>query len=48
LLEAVAAQPAPVAVPLQVQLPGSARLEIIDARQISLAAALLVALEKSC
>ena len=48
LLEAVAAQPAPVAVPLQVQLPGGARLEISEARQISLAAALLGALEKSC
>jgi transposase-like protein len=48
LLEAVATQPAPVVVPLQVQLPGGARLEISEASQIPLAAALLGALEKSC
>ena len=48
LLEAVATQPAPVVVPLQVQLPGGARLEISEAGQIPLAAALLGALEKSC
>jgi transposase-like protein len=47
LLEAVAAQPVPV-VPLQVQLPGGARLEISEASQIPLAAALLRALEKPC
>ena len=33
---------------LQVQLPGGARLDIRDARQIPLAAALVHALEKSC
>jgi transposase-like protein len=48
LLEAVAAQPAVVVVPLQVQLPGGAGFEISDASQIPLAAALLGALEKSC
>jgi transposase-like protein len=47
LLEAVATQPAPV-VPLQVQLPAGARLEISEASQIPLAVALLGALEKSC
>jgi len=48
LLEAMAAQPAVVVVPLQVQLPCGARLEISEASQIPLAAALLGALEKSC
>jgi transposase-like protein len=48
LLEAVAAQPALVVVPLPVQLPGGARLEISEASQIPLAAALLRALEKPC
>jgi hypothetical protein len=33
---------------LQVQLPGGARLEISEASQIPLAAALLRALEKPC
>ena len=48
LLEAVATQPSPVVVALQVQLPGGARLEISEASQIPLAAALIGALEKSC
>ena len=48
LFEAVAAQPASVVVALQVQLPGGARLEISEASQIPLAAALIGALEKSC
>ena len=48
LLEAVATQPSPVVIALQIQLPGGARLEIGDAGQISLAAALIAALEKSC
>lgn len=48
LLEALAAQPAPVIVALQVQLPGGARLEISDVSQIPLAAALIGALEKTC
>jgi transposase-like protein len=48
LLEAVTAQPAPVVIALQLQLPGGARLEISEASQIPLAAALLSALEKPC
>lgn len=47
LLEAVVAPPMSVAV-LQVQLPGGARLEIREAGQIPLAAALVPALEKPC
>lgn len=47
LLEAVVA-PATPAAGLQVHLPNGARLEIGDASQIPLAAALIVALEKSC
>ena len=47
LLEAVVA-PAPQSPGLLVQLPGGARLEIRDAGQVPLAAALLRALEPSC
>jgi transposase-like protein len=47
LLEAVVA-PAPLASALQVQLPGGARLEIREAGQVPLAAALVRALEKPC
>lgn len=45
LLEAVVASPACV---LQVHLPGGARLEIREAGQVALAAALVQALEKPC
>jgi transposase-like protein len=48
LLEAVVAQSTPVVVALQVQLPGGARLEISQASQIPLAAALVRAMEKLC
>jgi transposase-like protein len=47
LLEAVVG-PAPLMPALQVQLPGGARLEIREAGQIPLAAALVRALEKPC
>ena len=47
LLEAVVG-PAPLIPALQVQLPGGARLEIREAGQIPLAAALVRALEKPC
>ena len=47
LLEAVVA-PSPSAATLQVLLPGGARLEIREAGQVPLAAALVHALEKSC
>lgn len=47
LLEAVVA-PAPLSPGLLVQLPGGAHLEIREAGQIPLAAALLRALEPSC
>jgi len=47
LLEAVVA-PAPFTLALQVQLPGGARLEIREAGQVPLAAALVRALEKPC
>ena len=47
LLEAVVA-PAPVSLALQVQLPGGARLEIREASQVALVAALVRALEKPC
>lgn len=47
LLEAVVAPTAPTA-GLQVHLPNGARLEISDASQIPLAAALVRALEKPC
>jgi transposase-like protein len=47
LLEAVVA-PTPLTLPLQVQLPGGARLEIREASQVPLVAALICALEKPC
>ena len=47
LLEAVLG-PAPLMPALQVQLPAGARLEIREAGQIPLAAALVRALEKPC
>jgi transposase-like protein len=47
LLEAVVA-PAALAVGLQVHLPGGARLEIREASQVLLVAALLRALEQPC
>ena len=47
LLEAVVA-PAPLTSPLQVQLPGGARLELREASQVPLVAALVRALEKPC
>jgi len=47
LLEAVVAPPAPVP-GLQVHLPNGARLEISNAGQIPLAAALVRAMEKPC
>ena len=47
LLEAVVA-PTPLTSPLQVQLPGGARLEVYEASQIPLVAALVRALEKPC
>ena len=47
LLEALVAS-APSSASLQVQLPGGARLEIREVSQVSLAAALVRALEKSC
>ena len=47
LLEAVVAA-APSAVALMVQLPGGARLELREASQVPLAAALVHALEKPC
>jgi transposase-like protein len=47
LLEAVVA-PAPLVSVLQVELPGGARLEIREAGQVPLAAALVRALEKPC
>jgi transposase-like protein len=47
LLEAVVA-PAPLGSPLQVQLPGGARVEVREASQVPLVAALIHALEKAC
>jgi transposase-like protein len=47
LLEAVVAA-APLASPLQVQLPGGAGLEVREASQVPLVAALIRALEKPC
>lgn len=47
LLEAVVAPPTPAA-GLQVRLPGGAQVEIGNAGQVALAAALVRALEKSC
>jgi transposase-like protein len=47
LLEAVMGS-APLISALQVQLPGGARLEICEAGQIPLAAAMVRALEKPC
>lgn len=47
LLEAVVT-PAPLSLPLQVQLPGGARLEVREASQVPLVAALVRALEKPC
>jgi transposase-like protein len=47
LLEAVVA-PAPLISALKLELPGGARLEIREAGQIPLAAALVRALEKPC
>jgi transposase-like protein len=47
LLEAVVA-PAPLSPALLVELPGGARLEIREAGQVPLVAALLHALEQSC
>ena len=47
LLEAVVA-PTPLILPLQVQLPGGARLEVREASQVPLVAALVRALEKPC
>jgi len=40
--------PAPLTSPLQVQLPGGARLEVREASQVPLVAALIRALEKPC
>ena len=48
LLEAVVAPAAPAAELLVVHLPGGVRLEISEASQIPLAAALVRALEKPC
>ena len=48
LLEAVVAPTAPAAELLMVQLPGGARLELSEAGQIPLVAALVRALEKPC
>lgn len=48
LLEAVVTPAAPAAELLVVHLPGGARLEISEASQIALAAALVRALEKPC
>lgn len=47
LLEAVVG-PAPLVRALEVQLPGGARLEVREASQVALAAALVRALEKPC
>ena len=47
LLEAVVAS-TPLSSPLQVQLPGGARLELREASQVPLVAALVRALEKPC
>jgi transposase-like protein len=47
LLEAVVG-PAPLNRALEVQLPGGARLEIREANQVALVAALVRALEKPC
>ena len=47
LLEAVVG-PAPLSPALEVQLPGGARLEIREASQVALVAALVRALEKPC
>ena len=47
LLEAVVG-PAPLNAALEVQLPGGARLEISEASQVALVAALIRALEKPC
>ncbi len=47
LLEAVVAS-TPLSPALEVQLPGGARLEIRDASQVALVAALVRALEKPC
>ncbi len=47
LLEAVVAS-APLTCALQVQLPGGARLELREASQVPLVAALVRALEKPC
>jgi transposase-like protein len=47
LLEAVVG-PAPLVSVLEVQLPGGARLEIHEASQVALVAALVRALEKPC
>lgn len=47
LLEAVVAS-APLTSPLQVQLPGGARLEVREASQVPLVAALVRSLEKPC
>ena len=47
LLEAVVAS-APLTLPLEVQLPGGARLEVSEASQVPLVAALVRALEKPC
>jgi transposase-like protein len=47
LVEAVVAT-APLTSPLQVQLPGGARLEVREASQVPLVAALVRALEKPC
>ncbi len=47
LLEAVVAS-APLTSALQVQLPGGARLELREASQVALVAALVRALEKPC
>ena len=47
LLEAVVG-PAPIVPALEVQLPGGARLEVREASQVALVAALIRALEKPC
>jgi transposase-like protein len=47
LLEAVVGR-APLIPALEVQLPGGARLELREASQVALVAALVRALEKSC
>lgn len=48
LLEAMVVAPGPLKAALPVQLPGGARLELREASQVPLVAALVRALEKPC